>query len=211
MKRNSGFTLIEIAIVLAIIGLLLGSVLKGQQMVFNSKIRSVINEFDSVAAARFAYVDRYRQIPGDDDTARARWGLNGIKNGNGNRQIDGTWNDNSAETGIFWHHLRNEGLLTGARTGDASFAMPRNAFDGDFGVQNGAFNLSGDVFCQSNIPAKAAMIIDARIDDDIGDGEGSDTGSVQAVLEGSIVAFGSAAATTYDLAAAGHYVVCREL
>lgn len=211
MKRNLGFTLIEIAIVLAIIGLLLGSVLKGQQMVFNSRVRSIINEFNSVTAARLAYIDRYRQIPGDDDTARARWGLKGIKNGNGNRKIDGTWNDSNAETGIFWHHLRNEGLLTGARTGDASFAMPRNAFEGDFGVQNGAFALSGDVFCQSNIPPKAAMIIDARIDDDIGDGEGSDTGSVQAALDGGVVTLGSAAAATYDMGAADNYTVCREL
>ncbi len=38
-KRQSGFTLVEIAIVLVIIGLLLGGVLKGQEMIANSRLQ----------------------------------------------------------------------------------------------------------------------------------------------------------------------------
>ncbi len=211
MERQYGFTLVEITIVLAIIGLLLGSVLQGQQMVFNSKIRSIINEHESVSAAWLAYQERYRQLPGDDDIAQSRWGGNGIRNGNGDGVIDGNWNDSSSETGTFWQHMRNDGLLVGARTGDTSFAMPRNAFDGDIGIQNGALKISGSVLCQSNIPAKAAMIIDTRIDDDIGDGKGSNTGNVQAILDGSSVAFGSSAAESYDINADGRYIVCRRI
>ena len=72
--RNSGFTLIEIAIVLVIIGLILGGVLKGQEMITNAKIKRVVNDFDGVAAAVFSYQDRYAALPGDDNRANARWG-----------------------------------------------------------------------------------------------------------------------------------------
>ena len=92
MKRQSGFTLVEIAIVLVVIGLLLGGVLKGQELVLNSQIRNAISEYNNVASALFAYQDRYRQLPGDDDTAAARWGATAT-DGDGNRQIGGDWND----------------------------------------------------------------------------------------------------------------------
>ncbi|MBV2234391.1 MAG: prepilin-type N-terminal cleavage/methylation domain-containing protein, partial [Sterolibacterium sp.] len=64
--RQSGFTLVEIAIVLVIIGLLLGGVLKGQEMVENSRVKNAINEMNGVAAAYNSYLDRYRRLPGDD-------------------------------------------------------------------------------------------------------------------------------------------------
>ena len=54
MKRNqSGFTLIEIAIVLVIIGLLLGGVLKGQELINSAKVKNLVKAYqtDEVAAA----------------------------------------------------------------------------------------------------------------------------------------------------------------
>ena len=65
-KKQSGFTLIEIAIVLVIIGLLLGGVLQGQQLIENSRVRNAVNTINGTSAAAFAYVDRYRRFPGDD-------------------------------------------------------------------------------------------------------------------------------------------------
>ena len=213
-KYQSGFTLIELAIVLVVIGLLLGGVLKGQELVLNSQIRNSINEFNNVASARFAYQDRYRQIPGDDNTAATRWGAT-VNNGNGNRLIDGNWNDTAvatSEAGIFWHHLRNDGLVSGPRSNAATntFALPRNAFDGDIGVQedfgpSGAETILGTVICQSNIPVKAAIIIDTRIDDDPGDGTGGDTGS----LQGNATADARAAATDYT--GSSRFLICRQL
>jgi prepilin-type N-terminal cleavage/methylation domain-containing protein len=209
MKRQSGFTLVEIAIVLVVIGLLLGGVLKGQELVLNSQIRNSINEYNNVASARFAYQDRYRQIPGDDITAQTRWGA-GVTNGDGDRTISGTWDTGTSaeETGIFWHHLRNDSLVVGARTGNASFELPRNSFDGDIGIQTGALSIPVDTICQSNVPAKAAIIIDTRIDDDPGDGSGGSTGSLQAST--TTVGFGDAP-EDYDLNAPDRYTMCREL
>ncbi len=211
MKRQTGFTLVEIAIVLVVIGLLLGGVLKGQELVLNSQIRNAINEFNNVASARFAYQDRYRQIPGDDDTADTRWGAT-VTAGDGDRVIDGDWdnNDGSEETSLFWHHLRNDSLVNGPRenTSPDTFSLPRNSFDGDIGIQESAFNVAivGSVICQSNIPTKAAIIIDTRIDDDPGDGAGSNSGSLQGAVG---VDARVAAVATYN--GNNRHVMCREL
>jgi prepilin-type N-terminal cleavage/methylation domain-containing protein len=72
-RRQSGFTLIEIAIVLVIIGLLLGGILKGQELITQGRIRNVGNDFQSVTAAINLYQDRYRALPGDDAGAKDRW------------------------------------------------------------------------------------------------------------------------------------------
>ena len=45
-NRQSGFTLVEIAIVLVIIGLLLGGVLKGQELITQAKIKNVANDLN---------------------------------------------------------------------------------------------------------------------------------------------------------------------
>jgi prepilin-type N-terminal cleavage/methylation domain-containing protein len=214
MKKEAGFTLVEIAIVLVVIGLLLGAILAGQEVVLNGQIRNTINEYNNVASAVFVYQDRYRQIPGDDINATARWpsALSPAGPTAGNRVINGTWNtgDNTEETGMFWHHLRNDELVAGPRDGasNLSFALPRNAFDGDIGVQEvpAALGMTDRVICQSNIPEKAAAIIDARIDDDAGDGFGSATGSLRGQLDATGVA--GAGAGNY---APGNYTLCREL
>lgn len=222
MKKEAGFTLVEIAIVLVVIGLLLGAILAGQEVVLNSQIRNTINEYNNVASAVFVYQDRYRQIPGDDSTAEGRWTAALATNGNGDREIDGTWNSTTptagtTEGGIFWHHLRMDELVAGPRS-DAiagAFNLPRNAFDGDIGVQEGAFTQAGAltdrVICQSNIPAKAAAIIDSRIDDETGTGEGSDTGSLQGGDNANLPATNAAAETTYTGGGVTEFVLCREL
>ena len=66
MKRNAnGFTLIEIAIVLVIIGLLLGGVLKGQELITGARVRNLISQQDGIKAAFFGFQDRFRALPGD--------------------------------------------------------------------------------------------------------------------------------------------------
>jgi prepilin-type N-terminal cleavage/methylation domain-containing protein len=222
MKKEAGFTLVEIAIVLVVIGLLLGAILAGQEVVLNGQIRNTVNEYNNVASAVFVYQDRYRQIPGDDSTAAARWLATNAVSGNGDRQINGTWDATAAvagtsEGGIFWHHLRNDELVAGARDGTAAtaFALPLNAFNGQIGVQEGAFTQAGAltdrVICQSNIPFKAAVIIDARIDDDDGSGAGSDTGSLQGGDNDSPPATNGAAVTDYTEALGPEFILCREL
>ena len=64
-KKQSGFTLVEIAIVLVIIGLLLGGILKGQELINSARVRNLADQNSGIQAAYFGFIDRYRQVPGD--------------------------------------------------------------------------------------------------------------------------------------------------
>ena len=93
--KQKGFTLVEIAIVLVIVGLLIGGVLKGQEMITNAKLKRIESDNAGIAAAMFSYQDRYLQLPGDDSTAATRFTLyagNAFANGTGAGTIDGVWN-----------------------------------------------------------------------------------------------------------------------
>jgi prepilin-type N-terminal cleavage/methylation domain-containing protein len=69
-KQQSGFTLVEIAIVLVIIGLLLGGVLKGQELINSAKVKNMIGDFRTVSSLIYAYQDRFKAFPGDQNQAQ---------------------------------------------------------------------------------------------------------------------------------------------
>ena len=139
MRRNqSGFTLVEIAIVLVIIGLLLGGVLKGQELISQAKIKNVANDFNGLTAAIYAYQDRYKRLPGDDPGA-TRWALITAP-GNGNNLVEGNYHSttNTDESRLFWAELRLSGFVAGATDSLANaVTQPINAAGGITGVQNG--------------------------------------------------------------------------
>lgn len=179
MKRNqSGFTLIEIAIVLVIIGLLLGGVMKGQELINSAKVKNLATDFRNVPVYVYGYQDKYHAIPGDDpnvqshvvNTATIATGGN-----TGNGVINGTWNSTgTTEAHLFWEHVRLAGLAAGP-TGGADL-HPTNAMGGQIGITNsGADNpiagptpLTGSfVVCSNNIPGKFALQLDIALDDGV--------------------------------------------
>ncbi len=64
---KAGFTLVELAIGLVIIGLLIGAILGGAQMIKNAKIKRQINDLQGLYGAIYTYFDRFLQLPGDSD------------------------------------------------------------------------------------------------------------------------------------------------
>ena len=78
MREPHGFTLIELAIVLVVIGLLLGGVLKGQELIESARARNIISQLDSIKAAYYAFQDKYRAAPGDYPGSLAYANLSGI-------------------------------------------------------------------------------------------------------------------------------------
>lgn len=171
-RSQSGFTLVEIAIVLVIIGLLIGGVLKGREMITNAKIKRVENDFAGVSAAIFAYQDRYGVLPGDDPAASTRFAgtWRGADNGNGNGNISGGWNstNNGVESRKIWKHLRGAGLIAGpVDNTNGSYQQPSNAFGGLLGVDLNVYNLSGHNIVFGEIPGDIAQILEARGDDSV--------------------------------------------
>src|SRR6267154_510019 len=103
MKRSqSGFTLIEIAIVLVIIGLLLGGVLKGQELINSARVKNLATDFRNIPVFIYGYQDKFKALPGDDIAAVSHVGA--TASGNGNGVIDGNWNSiiPADESYLFW-------------------------------------------------------------------------------------------------------------
>ncbi len=218
-KTQKGFTLVEIAIVLVIIGLLLGGILKGQEMITQAKIKNVIADMSGVSAAMYGYQDRYRALPGDDKGASARW-TTGVAAADGNGIITGTYVAVSpAESAEFWRHLRLAGFVAG--TGPEN---PFNAVSGKMGVQTGdgagatpggvlgtaatTAQFKSLIMCSANLPDKIAISVDAQMDD--GDGNaGSVRGKKQTAPNMPLTV--DVAADDYTEDGVSTYVVCRQM
>jgi prepilin-type N-terminal cleavage/methylation domain-containing protein len=172
-KRNQlGFTLVEIAIVLVIVGLLLGAVLKGQELIFNSKVKSTYNMSKEMAAAIYSYQDRYRRLPGDDTQAATRFpaATPVPTNGDGNGYVNwATWPCVSASGGEncqINYHLRLAGFITGSGAESPSTAFGGNVAmaQGNVFITNGpastVFALEG-----TGVTHKAMSVMDTSFDD----------------------------------------------
>jgi prepilin-type N-terminal cleavage/methylation domain-containing protein len=209
-NKQCGFTLVELAIVLTIIGLLLGGVLKGQELITNSKLRNLQNDLNAVQASYYAYLDRYRVMPGDDGAANTRFS-GAPQQGNGDGTIDAAkdWNSATAndETRLFWLHLRNAGLVKGDTT---SQTQPNNAFDLMLGVQQRAAannnGLAGVVVCTS-VEDKYAQGIDASLDDGV-----ATTGDLRSAASSATANAVAGAAAAYAAPTEGNYrTLCRKI
>jgi prepilin-type N-terminal cleavage/methylation domain-containing protein len=184
-KREQGFTLIEIAIVLVIIGLLLGGVLKGQELITGARVRNLIQQQDGVKAAYFGFMDRYRAMPGDylnADTAIAT----GLINGDGDGQIE-VANGTNNESVLVWAHLSRSGFINGSYTYNATIndtSNPRNPYGGPVELMHdgiyGAGTTGGTGAAAPNalrpnlktgtrIPAQIIAEIDRKVDDGLPD------------------------------------------
>ena len=223
MQRQQGFTLIEIAIVLVIIGLLLGGVLKGQELINSAKVKNIVSEIKNTSVMVYAYQDRFRALPGDQTPEQLQASLGtdaepcttnapGCKRGNG--RIDGDWNANDntnrSETYVMWQHIRLANLATGSTTIAAGYG-PRNVENSPIGVESGiaadgsaapwiAGMRASFYVCTGGIQGRYVRQIDTTMDD----GETS-TGSVQATAG---TTRGSAAVAAKDIVDTTPYTVC---
>lgn len=174
-RQQAGFTLVEIAIVLVIIGLLLGGILKGQEMITSAKVRNLADQGNAVKAAFFAFQDRYRALPGDylQATTNLPAGAGTVANGNGNAQVAA-----GAESGQVWLHLARAGFLSGSFDGGAAAntqgcvatTCPPNAFSGTATLMfasnsNGTTASTHEIGTGANIPVGVIAELDRKVDD----------------------------------------------
>lgn len=160
--RQAGFTLLELSIVLIVIGLLLGGVLKGQQVVEGARIKRVAMETVAMGDAMRSYRSLYHAWPGDDARATQRW--LGVGNGNGDGVIDGDWLSDKpeSESRLLWAHLRHARMLAGVG-GDTGF--PRHPLGGRIGVGHRLLGLPGTAICLEDLPGRIAAGYDLQFDD----------------------------------------------
>lgn len=159
-NKEDGFTLVEIAIVLVIIGLLLGGVLKGQELINNSKLSSVVQDFEGIQSAYYAYQDRQGEYPQEA-------------------------NDTDPEK-KFWEELQAQGFISGVNGTAATDNGPDHSLGGKFVFYpddtNGAFTTPQ--ICATQLPNdsdnnnEVATQVDRKLDN----GE-LDSGNVQSNAE----------------------------
>jgi hypothetical protein len=193
-----------------IIGLLLGGVLKGQELIGNAKVKAYASDFLKMPVTLYGYQDRFKSLPGDDPNVTTH--LPGSTrallpaSAQGNGIIDGPWDstDNTSESCLFWQHVRMANLAPGAVQVDCNSAnsdyVPRNTNGGRIGLQSntGFLTITGTipgsyVICSKNIPGQFVSQIDSLLDDG-----NPQTGSMRAILQSAIPGPASTATVVAD-------------
>ena len=178
-SQQSGFTLVEIAIVLVIIGLLLGGILKGQELINSAKAKSYASDFRTIQAALYGFQDRFKGIPGDlagaamkiTDATTATTPAATLANG----QINGVWDSVTAtdESCLVWEHLRRAQFMAGNTTPNCSAGnvyLQVNADGGRIGISSTApiTGMTGSYFiCSAGVIGKIAKQLDTQLDDGV--------------------------------------------
>ena len=159
--RTSAFTLVEMALVISIIGLLIGGIIAGKSLLHSAELRSVATDITRYATAAKQFHEQYNAIPGDMPNATRYWGVTagngtgtdttcydavatGIStcNGNGSGSVDGgIGTGHAAEINLFWQHLSLAGLVEGKFPGGS--AAPTSCGSGTVCPNNSAFPGSG--------------------------------------------------------------------
>ena len=213
-SQQSGFTLVEIAIVLVIIGLLLGGILKGQELINSAKVKNLANDFRVIPTYIYAYQDKFKALPGDDVNVTTH--VNGATLATtpaasiGNGVINGNWNSttNTDESRLFWQHVRLANLAAGPTDPTDPTYTPTNAVGGTIGISSATAaqlqitGMSGTYqICSTGLLGKFVKQLDIQMDD----GK-TETGSMRAVADGA--ALGTAAVLTTAIDDALPYTVC---
>ncbi len=186
MKHTQrGFTLVEIAIVLVIIGLLLTGILKGQELITSARVRNLSNQIEGIKAAYFGFQDRYRALPGDFNLGNPQIpevaaGANG--DGDGQIEAGGAINESIAA----WDHLSHAGFINGTYIYNATESpatTPTNPWgtrmqlihDNVYAVATGAATVRANLKTGPGIPANILAELDRKLDG----GDGAIRGSLR--------------------------------
>jgi prepilin-type N-terminal cleavage/methylation domain-containing protein len=126
LSKSNGFTLVELAIVLMIIGLLIGGILRGQELIQNARVVSFARQVNAYRAAFITFQDSYGAKPGDIAAATSRIpncnAGNSCVNGNGNNVIGdldnspwytNTYSSVTVENPQAWKHMALANLILG--------------------------------------------------------------------------------------------------
>lgn len=159
-RNDQGFTLIEMSIVLIIIGLIIGGILKGQEVIEQSRQKAIITQIDEMRASINTFADKYNSLPGDYKRASERLrpdmidgsgdGFIGVSDNNDVREM-ASEPANTEEHVEFWNQLAAARLISGTR-------ILTNSTPDFFG--------EGSPFPQSDIPGSGLTVLYGNYDVD---------------------------------------------
>lgn len=149
VKEEAGFSLVELSMALLVIGLIVGGILKGQDLLESARLRSVRSQVDGYRLAVRLFLDRYGALPGDYAEAAEHIDTS-LHNGKGNEKIEGQGLEQTGpghEALSFWAHLAAAGLIASpGKVSSASGGMgqfgqgaPKAKIGGGFTVRYNVF------------------------------------------------------------------------
>jgi len=175
-QRETGFTLVEIAIVLAVVGLILGGVFKGQALIDSARVRSLSSEVSGIRSAWYSFQERYSSLPGDFPDSATQIDRAALP-GNGNGRID----DGQERAGV-WQQLALAGFINGSFDGErsgvgsatdlecVSGSCPKNPFNGYYKISYSAqaadvASPAHEIYTGDRIPVGILSALDRKLDD----------------------------------------------
>ncbi len=178
LKDRRGFTLIELAIVLVIIGIILGAILKGQSLINNARAKRTLNDMRGLEAMAWTFYDRYGRFPGDcpayspdgtiDNHVNGHWTLAYL-----DTSTTAPTTPCSATGGTDdrpFNDLKWAGIADKTAPNRQAF---KNAFNGPFYLGYETVNgVNYNVIAVNNIPCWVAKMIDQSIDNGLNAGVG---------------------------------------
>ncbi len=145
---EAGFSLIELAVVLIIMGLLMGGVLKGKDLIESARLKRIISQLNEYRVATHTFLDKYDAFPGDFNKASLLI-KTGLRDGNGNGIIEGGGLAQGSEALSFWSHLAGAGFIgspgleSEKNIGDFGKGAPESSIGGGFTIENNPHSLKG--------------------------------------------------------------------
>lgn len=105
-NNRKGFSLIEVAIAIVVVGLVVSMTLKGRELIHTAKLNSVIEQVNTFRMTAQLFIDKYNALPGDLANAKYMIGSS-LENGRGDGRFV-----NVDDGKRFWEHLVASGLLS---------------------------------------------------------------------------------------------------
>lgn len=161
--KKKGFTLIELSIVLVIIGLIVGGVLVGTELIRNAEFRQISSDAEKYQTAANTFKLKYNCVAGDCIKADVFFGTNCVNTagtpatgckGNGNKMVGNGYNERF-EPFLFWRHLYLAGMLDQEMPGNelTTTVLPATGIAGENIPQTG---LKAGMYISSSVMADAS-------------------------------------------------------